>query len=241
MAGKETVYLKAEQSIELTKPDVTIGDAMAVECVNPAMLARIKTMKLFKIPHKGQRCILSLMRVIELIHREYPDAEIQNLGAPDIIIIYEDQKTPNKFIHWLKTAFIVLITFIGAAFSIMAFNNDVSTTKLFGQIYKLLTGKQNDGFTILEFTYSIGLVIGILVFFNHFGGKKFSVDPTPMEVEMRLYENDIQTALIQNYSREKMEIDIGNPTPKGRGGNPTLGAGRFEAKEAGKSENGGKS
>lgn len=234
MAGKDTVYLKAEQSIELTKPDVTIGDAMKVECVNPVMLAKIKTMRLLKIPQEGQRrYVVSVMRVIELIHMEYPEAEIQNIGVPDFIIAYEDQKTPNKLLHFLKTLFIVMITFIGAAFSIMAFNNDVSSTKLFGEIYKLLTGMESDGFTVLEFTYSVGLVVGILVFFNHFGGRKFSVDPTPMEVEMRIYENEIQTALIQNYSREKMEVDIGNPNPSGRGGKPTLGAGRFEAKAGG--------
>lgn len=32
----------------------------------------------------------------------------------------------------------------------MAFNNDVGGTKLFGQIYELVMGKQSDGFTVLE-------------------------------------------------------------------------------------------
>ncbi len=91
----------------------------------------------------------------------------------------------------------------------MAFNNDVDTSKLFSQIYELLTGQKSDGFTILELTYSIGLVIGILTFFNHFGKKKFTVDPTPMEIEMRLYENDIQTTLIETYSRKEKELDVG--------------------------------
>ena len=91
----------------------------------------------------------------------------------------------------------------------MAFNNDVGGTKLFGQIYELVMGKQSDGFTVLEVTYSIGLTFGILVFFNHFGKKRFTVDPTPMEVEMRLYENDIQTTLIENYSRKEQEMDVG--------------------------------
>ena len=64
-------------------------------------------------------------------------------------------------------------------------------------------------FSVLELTYCVGLIVGILVFFNHFGGKKFTVDPTPMEVEMRLYENDIQTTLIENYSRKEQEMDVG--------------------------------
>lgn len=219
MMGKITVYLKAEQCIEVKKPDVTVGDLMEVECADPIMLSKIKTVKVLKVNTKGQRrYVISVLRVIELIHRQYPETEIQNLGAPDMIIVYEEEHTTNRIFHMCKTAAVVLISFVGAAFSIMAFQNDVAMTKLFAQIYELLTGKMSDGFTILELTYSIGLTVGILIFFNHFGGRKFAVDPTPMEVEMRLYENDIQTALIQNYSREQKEIEIGNTHPKGRGG-----------------------
>ena len=91
----------------------------------------------------------------------------------------------------------------------MAFNNDVNVPKLFSQVYEQIMGREKQGFTILEATYSVGVVIGILVFFNHFGKKRFSVDPTPIEVEMRLYENDIQTTIIQNYAREEKELDVG--------------------------------
>ena len=76
-------------------------------------------------------------------------------------------------------------------------------------------GKQSDGFTVLEVTYSIGLTFGILIFFNHFGKKRFTVDPTPMEVEMRLYENNLQTTLIENISRKEQELDVGTKYPTG--------------------------
>ena len=129
------------------------------------------------------------------------DLEIQNVGEIDFIITYKKEKDAGKLMHLLKIVFVVLISFFGAAFSAMAFNNDVDTVTMFGQIYQLVTGRTSDGFTILEITYSIGLIVGILIFFNHFGKSKVSVDPTPLEVEMRLYENDIQTTLIENYSR----------------------------------------
>ena len=111
--------------------------------------------------------------------------------------------------HILKTVFVVAVTFCGAAFSIMAFNNDVNVTRLFGQIHEFVTGQKTSGFTILELTYSIGMTIGILIFFNHFGKKRFTVDPTPMEVQMRLYENDIQTTLIEDSARKGDESDVG--------------------------------
>ena len=69
-------------------------------------------------------------------------------------------------------------------------------------------GEESSGFTVLEISYSIGISVGILVFFNHFGKKRFSVDPTPMEVEMRLYENDIESTLVDIYSRKGEEQDV---------------------------------
>ena len=135
--------------------------------------------------------------------------QIENVGPTDIIVTYEPHKKKNQFAQWVKIIFVVAITFSGAAFSIMAFNNDINTPKLFEQLYQQIMGEPKKGFTILELTYSIGVAVGILVFFNHFGKKRFSVDPTPIEVEMRLYENDIQTSIIQNYAREEKELDVG--------------------------------
>ena len=145
---------------------------------------------------------------MECIQEVYPNADVQNMGEQDFIVTYEEAKTAGGVVHFLKAAAVVVTSFIGAAFSIMTFNNDVDTTKLFGQIYELITGSASDGFTILELTYSVGLTIGILIFFNHFGKRKFTVDPTPMEVEMRLYENDIQTTLIEDFARKEKEMDV---------------------------------
>lgn len=206
----DTVYLKGDRDVEVQKRDITLGDILDLECSNKDLIPKLKTLKLLKIPDKGkQRFVISILKIIACIHEKYPGLEVQNLGEQDIIITYEEQKTPGMFLHILKTAIVVLITFCGAAFSIMAFNNDVDVTKLFSQIYKFTTGTKSDGFTILEVSYSVGITIGILVFFNHFGKKRFTVDPTPMEVQMRLYENDIQTTLVEDASRRGEELDVG--------------------------------
>ena len=213
MAGSETVYIKADRNVEVTKPEVTLGDVLKIECSNPNMVPKLNTLKLLKFHHTDKkhqnRTAVSILRVIQCIHEQYPNIDVQNMGETHFIVTYEEQQTAGGAVHYMKAAVVVVISFIGAAFSIMAFNNDVDTTKMFSQIYELLTGNKSDGFTILELTYCIGLVIGILTFFNHFGKKKFSVDPTPMEVEMRLYENDIQSTLIETYSRKEKELDVG--------------------------------
>lgn len=206
-----TLYIKGDRNVEVTEQDVFLKDIVSMECSDKKFLPKLQTVKILKLHgNREQRYVVSVLEIIACIHAAYPEVEVQNLGEADIIVTYENQKTPPYLWHILKVAVVAAIIFFCSAFSIMAFNNDVGGTKLFGQIYELVMGKQSDGFTVLEVTYSIGLTFGILVFFNHFGKKRFTVDPTPMEVQMRLYENDIQTALVENASRRKEELEVGD-------------------------------
>ena len=212
---RPVLYIKAEKNIEITHAQVTVGDILELECKDEALISKIKPLKIFqfqKNPEKSKtkrhRIVVSVLKIISLIHKSYPDLEIQNIGETDVIITYESQKGSNIFVEWIKVGSVVLITFVGSAFSIMTFSNDVQLPQLFQQIYDWVMGAPEKGFSLLELSYSIGLVIGIFVFFNHFGKKRFSEDPTPIEVEMRLYENDLQTTIIETYSRKGEEIGM---------------------------------
>ena len=53
-----------------------------------------------------------------------------------------------------------------------------------------------------------GLAIGIILFFNHAGKIKLNDDPTPFEVQMRLYERDVNDTLMINAGRKGEEADV---------------------------------
>lgn len=205
MASKNvTLYIKGERNVKVTRPDIYLEDIVSMECSDKTVLPGIRRLKILKISgKKEQRKVLSVLDIITCIHAAYPEVEVQNLGETDMIITCEQQKKTSVLLYGIKVVLVSAIIFFGSAFSIMAFNNDVGGTELFGQIYEQVTGKKSDGFTVLEITYAIGLTVGILVFFNHFGKKRFTADPTPMEIQMRIYENDIQTTLVENASRKK--------------------------------------
>lgn len=215
-SGRQVLYIKGERNVEVTRPEVTLDDLVSMECTDKMALARIRTITVIKFRRsQHQRCVVSILRIIARIHGIYPEMDIRNLGETDMIVTYENQKTPAPVWHILKTFFVAAVTFFGAAFSIMAFNNDVDVTKLFGQIYEWVTGQEAEGITVLEITYSIGVTAGILIFFNHFGKKRFTVDPTPLEIQMRLYENDIQKTVIENSGRKGDELDVDTADPAG--------------------------
>lgn len=108
----------------------------------------------------------------------------------------------------LKTVILCILIFFGAAFTIMAFNNDVGVTDVFAKFYQQITGMESNGITELEICYSIGLAVGIIVFFNHVGHKKITHDPTPIQIEMRKYETDLDTAFINNAERRGHSVDV---------------------------------
>ena len=214
--NNETLYLKIEQNTIVFDRHVVLNDIAKMECTNEAVLRQLKQKKIYSFTdrkdekkQKNQMQVFSVLKIIEQIHEDYPSLTISNEGESDFIIEYVPDPKKPKVINAVKTVLLCIIIFFGSAFTIMAFNNDVGVTKLFGQIYELIMGKKTDGFSVLEVTYSIGLAIGILIFFNHFGKKRFTVDPTPMEVQMRLYENDIQTTVVENAARQKKELEVG--------------------------------
>lgn len=206
---QEILYLKVDRHIECKQDTVTLNDIGKMECANQDIVNRLKTEKLTtRHGKKKKKEAWSVLKVVETIHKVYPNLTISNLGETDFILDWGTVPDAKTVASYIKTFFVCLCTFFGAAFTIMTFNNDVSTPDVFASLYKTFTGQTSDGFTILEVTYSIGLAVGILVFFNHFAGKRIMNDPTPIEVEMRMYEDDVNTTLVENSSRKEKEQDV---------------------------------
>ena len=204
-----TVYLKLEKNVQIHSRIVSFKDIAQIVADDSALENKIRVLKLPPYTVQGPgRYPVSVMTLIELIQQEFPGIEVNNIGEADFILTLEKKKQPGGLYAWCKTALVALIAFFGAAFAIMTFNNDVSVTSVFGEVYRLLTGQESSGHTILELSYSVGLAVGIIVFFNHFAKWKINTDPTPLEVEMRLYEDNICKTVIQNDSRKERGIDV---------------------------------
>ena len=209
MSAQNTVYLNLREITELHKPDIQVKDVAEVYCSDAHVQNRCASLKIKTIrEQKRKRYVENALNVIRIMEAADSSVTVSNVGKVEFIIDYQPKVRQNLFWQWCKTIFVCVICFCGAAFAIMTFNNDVSVTDAFDQIYLLVTGTRSDGFTILEISYSIGLGLGIVVFFNHFARWKITTDPTPLEVEMRLYEENVCKTLIQNAGRKESGVDV---------------------------------
>lgn len=202
----DTLYIQTDMNMAVHHPHVYLQDVAKLSGSNPKIVNQFRVLPVKDLnPEKPGRYVVSVIDIIRDIQKKNPSLQVTHIGEPSFIITYEAEKNAHQIFSWAKTIFICLVTFFGSAFSIMTFNTDVDVTKLFSQIYEQMTGKPAPAFSILEITYSLGIGLGILFFFNHFGNKKLTQDPTPMQVQMRMYEDDVDTTIIEDINREETQ------------------------------------
>lgn len=194
----EILYVNCAQNSRVSNRKVVLSDVATLWCADNAKLSRLKCEKIYAIPAvKKGRYVMTVMDLLDIIHQVYPDIQVESIGASEFIIEYVSQK-PSKIMNWAKAVVVALVTLVGSIYAIMAYNNDVGITELFERVYGIFGGAPKG---ILEATYSVGIFLGIAIFYNHFGKFKFTADPTPMEVAMRTYEKEIDNAVIENADR----------------------------------------
>ena len=207
--ANETVYLKAERNIEVQSADVFLKDVASVRCANPQIEAKVKSIKVHKFKEReDKKCVISILKIISMIEEVCPGITVESLGEPALLVELVNVNRHKGWQQWLKASLVAAVSFFGTAFTIMAFHNDIGIRDVFSQMYKVFMGSEPSGVTVLETAYSVGLAAGIIVFFNHIGGRRITKDPTPIEVAMRNYEDEVDRALIATADREGKTIDV---------------------------------
>lgn len=202
----KTVYIKFNPNKVVYKRKVLLSDVSSCYSTDTAVMEKVKSVKIISVPDvKKGIYVISVLKVIEEITKICPDCEVINIGESDFIIEYRNKKDVKNLWFVIKVILTCVVVFVGSSFTIMAYNNDVAINELFERVYGL-AGVKNNG--ILEISYSVGLTLGISVFYNHFVGKKLSSAPTPVEVSMRSYESDMNAAIVEKASRNGDEQDV---------------------------------
>ncbi|MBO5426460.1 MAG: stage V sporulation protein AA [Lachnospiraceae bacterium] len=209
---KDTIYISLEQSILVGSRKIHIGDIATIYCRNQEIAHSVRKLEITTFPAEEEsQVVITAMKLIEIISKNHPEIHIEVMGNPETIVYYKNLRQGTKTKGKIKAIFLMLIAFFGTAYSIMAYNQDVASTELLSNLYTLFTGSNKTdssiGYIVGVVTYSIGLCIGMIVFFNHGINRKTTDDPTPLQVQMRLYEQEVNQCIIIDSSREHKTID----------------------------------
>ncbi|WNS44429.1 stage V sporulation protein AA [Paenibacillus sp. MMS20-IR301] len=155
----------------------------------------------------GNLILIDLLTVIPRIHELLPGADIQPIGEGRTIVQIEgpaEARKPSMALFVL----VWLLLFFGSALTIMNFHADVSMLEVQIRIVEMLTGRRDEHPYMFQIAYSLGIGFGMVIFFNHLFKKKWNEEPTPLEVEMFLYQKNIDHYVVnEEYSKMKTRRD----------------------------------
>ncbi len=202
------IYIKPAKKISIAEKNQVFIRDFAEVVATKDVADHVKAMKVLDInASEKAKLLISITDVIKVIKKSYPDYTVNNVGEMDTVVEYMPHKSAdNSVVKWLKIAFVALVLFMGSSTAIMSFHSDAQIPEVFKNYYKIFFGKETEKPLIIDIPYSLGLAAGIIVFFNHIAGKKITDDPTPIEVEMTLYETEVTDTQIDVLNTEKIRM-----------------------------------
>lgn len=202
------VYIKPELSCLVSHKKITVADICQVYAAEEKVAKQVRQVPLFQISNSREKNKISVstLYVIRHIVDDVPGVTVVNLGEADFLVEYLPPGTKKKWVDYGKAVLVGIIVFFGSAFTIMTFNEDANLSMIFARVYESVSGNPT-GNGWLEVSYSLGLPLGIILFFNHLSSAKLSNDPTPLQIQMRQYEQQEDTTIIENAARKGERLE----------------------------------
>lgn len=188
------VYLRLKRNVTFDKhKKIQLKDISYI--IAPQKYKKLIEEKIiYQITKRDQNVIIiDVFLIIKSIQNDFPDLEISSIGPAQSVIRIKTNRNYKK----IPLAIIVwMLLFIGTSMTIMNFHYDVSMQEVQQKVHVILTGETNEYPLWIQVPYSLGLGVGTILFFNHWFKRRFNEEPSPLEVEIFNYQQNLDEYLI---------------------------------------------
>lgn len=199
----DTIYIRMRHRVQVRSNAVVYLHDLAQIIASDILYEKLKKLPIYQVEkHENNIIIMDIMQVIRTITRLFPDVEVQVIGPAQAIIEVVTEKKGVSFPFFILIWFLL---FFGSAMAIMYFHEDVSMQETQARIYKIVTGKDVEKPLLFQIPYSFGLGLGMILFFNHVFRKRLNDEPSPLEVEMFNYQQDLDRYASLTENKESMK------------------------------------
>lgn len=200
MSAAKRLYLRLRHKVKVKMlQQVTLGDVSLV-VAHGLEEDELKQTVLHRVtPEDKHLIVIDATRVIALLKERFPDVEVEILGPCQTIL---EIVLPEKSPRFLLVLFVWILLFIGSGLAIMNFHEDVSMQAVHQRIFEMITGEKEEYPLWLQIPYSLGIGVGMILFFNHLFKKRLNEEPSPLEVEMFNYQQSLDQYVVMHENKE---------------------------------------
>lgn len=190
----EYIYLipKSIKPFKTNKPSIYLKDIYAIypkDCENELKNICLRQYKEIISNYD----VIHLGEIIQSVNDKFPNLYLNFLKPDDIIIFFDDcKKDRTKYIRVLIVSIVVLM---GSIMGIMNFHADVNMAHSQFMMVDAITDNPKAYMPYFQLPYSIGIGIGVALFFNKFIPTYSKGEPSPLDLKMISLDAEIQNQL----------------------------------------------
>jgi stage V sporulation protein AA len=197
------LYIRLRRRVKIDKGSPIYLGRVAQLLADPKTEERLRRVVLCRPSEvDGNMVLIDMMMIVRKVKELMPDLVIEHFGDPHTIV---EVVSKPRAVNWLVLATTWVLLFIGSGLAIMNFHTDVGMPEVHRRLFTLITGKEEEHPLILQIPYSIGIGVGMVVFFNRLFKKKFNEEPNPLEVELFMYEESVHQYVISDEYEKKRD------------------------------------
>ena len=138
--------------------------------------------------------LIKVETLLDIAQKTNPQSHFELCSIEDVLITFEDDKKLKTPFTYLFNAIIYFMLFLGSALSVMYFHIDVGMKEAHWEFVRIFGGGTELGYNIIAVTYSIGMTVGIIFYFQN---KKLSGTrlPSPVEIKLSTYNSGVSAYL----------------------------------------------
>lgn len=204
MEDRRVVYVRLRRRVVVQPGEVLTLGKVARLAADPGDEQALRQLPLHRVrPEDGCKLIIDMLQVVRAIRQAFPQMSIETFGEPHVLVevCATRERKPNLVLLVLAW----LLLFFGSGMALMHFHADVNMPQVQRRIVELITGRPESHPWLFQIPYSLGVGLGMLLFFNRLYRKKGGDDPNPLEVEMFMYQENVNHYIITEEYRKKQD------------------------------------
>lgn len=177
---------------------------------DPETERRLLGLELHRVrPEEGSFLVIDMLHIVRIIKSELPGIAIETYGEPHVLIevAHGGAVKPRPVV--LALAWLLL--FFGSGMALINFHADVNMPAVQRRVTELLTGAADWHPWLFQIPYSLGVGLGMLLFFDRLFRRRPTDEPNPLEVEMFMYQENVNHYVITDEYRKKHDQGRENP------------------------------
>lgn len=202
---KEEVYidLESKYSVDLDT-HVYVKDIGEVYSNNESIKKNIESIRVYNGQSEESYDYISGIEVTTKILGSIDNINITMIGAPDVLLEMKSLEKSRELLNALKVVFVMVILFLGASMAIINFYEDVDMKASLEKVFYIITGNKVENPLILTISFSLGIGLGMFSFFSRIFSfsKRRRQEPGPMEVELFLYDNELEDFILNQLKKK---------------------------------------